>query len=129
MNDLSRPDSERELIAAAWPLVRPLTLGRADHDAATVAAAIRTATGNIYTGVCIHVSCGMGFCAEHAAAAKMIKAQETQIEMIVAVAGDCILAPCGRCREFLMQIDPRNAEAVVLLEGGRRASLRELLPN
>jgi cytidine deaminase len=122
-----KPDIQ-ELIDAARPLVRRLVLGRPDFDAATVAAAIRSSTGKIYTGVCIHLSCGLGFCAEHAAAAEMIKAGETQIQMIVAVADDCILSPCGRCREFIMQIDPRNAESIVILDGGRTVRLGDLLP-
>jgi len=118
----------QQLIDAARPLVRNMILGRPDWDAATVAAAIRTPSGNIYTGVCIHLSCGLGFCAEHAAAAEMIKAGETQIETIVAVAEDCELTPCGRCREFLLQVDPRNANATVILNGGRLVKLRDLMP-
>jgi cytidine deaminase len=121
------PDIQ-ELIDAARPLVRRLVLGRPDFDAATVAAAIRSSTGKIYTGVCIHLSCGIGFCAEHAAAAEMIKAGETQIQMIVAVADNCILSPCGRCREFIMQINPRNAESIVILDEGRTVRLGDLLP-
>ena len=97
-------------------------------SAPTVAAAIRTPTGKIYTGVCIHLSCGLGFCAEHAAAAEMIKGGETQIETIVAVADDCMMTPCGRCREFLLQVDPRNADATVILNGGRLVKLRDLMP-
>ncbi|RBP46404.1 cytidine deaminase [Roseimicrobium gellanilyticum] len=119
----------QELIDIARPLVRNLTLGRSDFSAATVASAIRTSSGNVYTGVCIHLSCGLGFCAEHAAAAEMIKAGETRIETIVAVAEDCILSPCGRCREFLIQVDPANAEANVVLEGGREVKLGDLLPH
>jgi cytidine deaminase len=121
--------ADLELVATARALVRPMTLGRPDWDAATVAAALRTPRGNIYTGVCIHVACGMGFCAEHAAAAEMIKAGETHIGTVVAAADDRLLTPCGRCREFLMQIDPRNADALVLLEGGRKLHLAELLPS
>ena len=120
--------ADQDLLTIARSLVRPITLGRPDWDAATVAAAIRTPLGNVYTGICIHVACGMGFCAEHAAAAEMIKAGETQIETVVAVAEDRVLAPCGRCREFLTQIDPRNRQARVLLESGRITSLGELLP-
>ena len=119
----------QDLIDAARPLVRPLTLGRPDFDAATVAAAILSSTGRIYTGVCIHLSCGIGFCAEHAAAAEMIKAGETQIQMVVAVTEDCILAPCGRCREFLIQIDPRNADSTVILDDDHSVNLRDLLPH
>ena len=120
--------ADRELIELARPLVTNLTLGREDYSAATVAAAIRTSRGNVFTGVCIHLSCGIGFCAEHAAAAEMIKAGETRIDTIVAVADDGLRSPCGRCREFLIQIDPGNADATVILAGPKEAKLRDLLP-
>ena len=67
------PDTVTDLIALATPLLGELPLGRADMSAATVACAIRSTSGRTYTGVCIHVSCGIGFCAEHAAVAEMIK--------------------------------------------------------
>lgn len=118
-----------ELIAAARPLVQPLTLGRPDFDACTVAAALRAESGRIYTGVCFSVSCGIGICAEHAAVAEMLKHQETRILEMVAVTQDAVLEPCGRCRELLLQLDPRNADTQVLLRDGSIATLRELLPH
>ena len=118
----------RQLVQIARPLLGEIVLGREDMTAATVAAAIRTTAGNIYTGVCIHVSCGIGFCAEHAAIAEMLKGRETEIEMIVAVAEDCIVSPCGRCRELFVQVNPRNRDAHVVLDEGRVVRLRELLP-
>ena len=119
----------RELVETAQPLVQNMQLGREDFSAATVASAIRSTSGAIYTGVCIDVSCGMGFCAEHAAAAEMIKNGETHIHSLVAVADDCILPPCGRCREFLVQINPLNADAKVILSADRIVTLRDLLPD
>ena len=117
-----------DLLDVARPLVGEMVLGREDMTAATVACAIRTRTGKIYTGVCIHVSCGIGFCAEHAAVAEMIKGRETEIEMIVAVADDCILPPCGRCRELILQVNPSNRDSQVVLAGERVVQLSELLP-
>lgn len=118
----------RQLIDAARPLLGEMVLGREDMTAATVASAIRTTTGQIYTGVCVHVSCGIGFCAEHAAIAEMIKGRETEIDMIVAVADDCILPPCGRCREFMLQVNPKNRDAQVVIGDGQIVRLHELLP-
>lgn len=54
-------------------------------DAGDVASALVTASGNVYCGVCIDVSSGIGFCAEHAAVAAMITAGESEIDTIVAV--------------------------------------------
>lgn len=121
-------EQARELIDIARPLLGEMVLGREDMTAATVAAAIRTRVGSIYTGVCVHLSCGIGFCAEHAAVAEMIKGRETEIEMIVAVAADCILSPCGRCPELLIQVNPGNVDANVVLGEDRIVRLGELLP-
>jgi hypothetical protein len=52
---------------------------REDFSAGSVGAAILTAKGNIYTGICIDLACGLGFCAEVAAVAEMLKARETHI--------------------------------------------------
>ena len=116
------------LIELARPLVGEIILSRPDMSAATVAAAILTTSGRTYTGICVSVSCGIGFCAEHAAVAEMLKARETEIEAIVAVCDDGVLPPCGRCRELLVQVSLKNLDALVGLPGDRVKPLRELLP-
>lgn len=99
-----------------------------EFSAGGVGAAIRTVSGNLYTGICIDLACGLGFCAEVAAIAEMLKARETHISQIVAVSDSRILPPCGRCRETMAQIDPRNMEAEVILDVDRSVRLRQLLP-
>ena len=97
--------------------------------AGQVAAALMTDKGNVYTGVCIDVPCGMGFCAEHAAIAAMITAGENRIAKIVAVKEDTgIVAPCGRCREFMYQIHHGNLDTEILLASGVY-TLKDLLPH
>src|SRR5271157_4514556 len=76
-----------------------------DLSAGSVGAAILTDKGNIYTGICIDLACGLGFCAEASAISEMLKNKETHITSIVAVSKDRILPPCGRCREMMVQID------------------------
>jgi cytidine deaminase len=118
------------LLESATPLVGELKLDSlGERSAATVAAALLAKSGRIYTGVCVHLSSGIGFCAEHAAVAEMLKARETEIEMIVAVWSGGILAPCGRCRELLAQVNPANFSCHIALPGGSLTTLRELLPN
>ena len=103
---------------------------RRDYSAGTVAAAIRTEAGNVHTGICIDLACGLGFCAEVAAIAEMLKHRETRIDTIVAVGrGGVIIAPCGRCREMICQVDRRNADCRVLLAENREVRLRDLLPD
>ena len=100
-----------------------------DCTAGTVAAALRSRSGRVYTGICIDTACGMGFCAEHAAVAEMLKARESEIAMVVAVAADGrILPPCGRCRELMWQVDARNRGTRVVVAPGRTLTLAELLP-
>lgn len=120
----------QELIAAAHGVAKPLALGSHGGEAGSVGAALHAADGRIYTGVCIDLACGIGFCAEASATAEMLKQRTTCIEAVVAVASDgAVLSPCGRCREMLVQIDPRNFDAHVLLPDGSTATLRELTPH
>ena len=97
--------------------------------AGQVAAALVTDKGNVYTGVCIDVPCSMGFCAEHAAIAAMVTAGENRIEKIVAVNDTAgIVAPCGRCREFMYQICYDNLDTQIMLSSGV-CTLADLLPH
>ncbi len=99
-------------------------------SAGSVAAAILTTDGNVFTGVCIDTPAGMGFCAEHSAAAAMINAGESHIARMVAVGidDDIACAPCGRCREFLCALNEENSKCEVLLDSGEVTTLEELLP-
>ncbi len=116
------------LIEIAAALARPFAPS-AEVTAGTVAAALLTAEGTIYTGVCVDTRCSLGFCAEHAAVAEMLKAHEAEVRMLVAVtsAGQ-ILAPCGRCRELLLQVSPANRSAWVVLSPTTGRLLGDLLP-
>jgi len=89
------------LIETARALVTEMDLGDG-NSAGGVGAAIRTVAGNVYTGVCIDLGSGLGFCAEVGAIAQMVAHRETQIGAVVAVTFDRVLAPCGRCRETMV---------------------------
>ena len=122
-----------ELIASAVGVLNPHTT--ADNRLfGDVAATLVTAKGNAFSGVCIDTGSGTGFCAEHAAIAAMVTAEEYRIARIVAVWRDerdgrvSVLPPCGRCRLFILQIDDGNLETEVVLGRERVATLRELLP-
>jgi cytidine deaminase len=119
---------QRDLIVAAAALARPFVTSD-DCTSGDVVAALVTAAGTFYTGVCVDAECGIGFCAEHAAVAEMLKARESVVQMIVSVNCDgAVLPPCGRCRELLWQIDQRNAATWVILGDDDGASLADRLP-
>jgi cytidine deaminase len=97
-----------------------------------VASTLVTEAGSLYSGVCIDTGSGTGFCVEHAIAA-MVTAGGYKIRKIVAVYRNedgvlYVLPPCGRCREFIRQIDPANLDAEVVLSRTTSARLSELLP-
>ena len=73
----------------------------------------------------------MGFSAEHSAIAAMINAGESEISKIVAVKKENrVLPPCGRCREFMNQINANNYDNTdVVLSSEQATKLRNLLPN
>ena len=121
--------SDEELISVAAGVVGAFRPGRT-CVAGSVAAAIRTRAGHVYTGICIDAPCSIGFCAEHAAIAEMLKARESEIELMVAIddAGH-VLPPCGRCRELMWQVSSKNRDARVLVTRSRSMLLSELLPS
>ena len=122
-----------DLIRRAASVLNPHTTadGRLFGD---VGAALLSVGGSVYTGVCIDTGSGTGFCAEHSAVAAMVTAGEYVIARIVAVWRDerdgrlAVLPPCGRCREFMRQIDAANLETDVILGNDKSAKLKELLP-
>ena len=91
-------------------------------------AALRTRSGYVFTGVSIHLACGVGFCAEHAAIAEMVKNREVEIATIVSVNASEVIPPCGRCRELMAQLSLKNGATQVILPGMKALPLRELLP-
>lgn len=103
-------------------------------EAGSVSCALLTDKGNIFTGVCIDTSSSMGFCAEHNAIGSMITSKEYKIKKIVAVWRDkntgeaYIFSPCGRCREFMYQINKENLDTEVILDKKKSVKLKELLP-
>ena len=119
---------DMELIEVAKSVTGGFSLGD-EFSAGGVGAAIRSDTGKIYTGICIDLGCGLGFCAEVSAIAQMLTSRETRIDTVVAVTLDGVIPPCGRCRETMVQIDRNNLDATVIIGDEEKVTLRELLPS
>jgi cytidine deaminase len=118
----------KALKAAAVAVVGDLVCS--DHCAAgSVSAALLAATGDVFTGICVDTQSSLGFCAEHAAIADMLKHRQTRIIAILAVdTHGTIRPPCGRCRELIRQVDPENWNTGIVVAEGKVVPLSDLLP-
>ena len=121
----------KQIIEEAIQVIKPKKFG--DSEIGMVGCALITDKDTIFKGVCIHTVCGMGFCAEHTAIGQMVTQGEYKIKKIVAVykntGGETsILAPCGRCREFMYQTNEENLDTDVVLDINNVVKLKELLP-
>ena len=100
--------------------------------AGEVGAAILSKSGNIYTGVCIDTCSTLGICAERNAIFNMITNGENAFSRVVAIMPDGnVGAPCGACRELMVQLMPDTYKQVEILmdyESERIVRLGELTP-
>lgn len=121
--------TNEELIQQARAVVNPRKIAHG-CTVGDVGCALLTDSGILHVGVSIDVGGGIGFCAEHSAIASMITRGDHSIRKIVAVlGGGRILPPCGRCREFMRQVDVGNMDRTeVLLGGAKVVKLRDLVP-
>ena len=111
--DLPLAAADQELVAAALELLR----ARAEVGRHEVAAALRTKSGAVHTGLHVESSVGRAsICAEGVAIGTAAAAGDTEIETIVAIldtgeGGWRVVTPCGLCRELISDYSP---EAVVI---------------
>lgn len=124
--------SNKELIKLAAEAINPVEI---DGDLiGDVGAALVTEKGNIYTGVCVDVGSGAGFCAERAAIAQMFANKEYKIKKIVAVWNNnpekdlYVLPPCGVCRHFMFSRLKDSLNIDVVISTDKTVKLRELYP-
>ena len=85
-------------------------------EAGSVAAAILSASGKIYTGVCIDTCSTLGICAERNAIFHMITNGESEIKKVLAIMPNGKTgAPCGACREFMVQLMPDTYQRIEIM--------------
>ncbi len=120
-----------ELHKAAMAVVRPREVSRL-MEAGGVAAAVESASGRIYVGVCVDTACTLGVCAERNALFNMITNGEDAIRRVIAIDRDGnAVPPCGACREFMAQLMPdgyRSVEIMMDCAQNRIVTLGELTP-
>lgn len=120
-----------QLYAAAKAVQNPRQVS--EHmTCGEVSAAILSGSGRIYTGVCVDTCCTLGICAERNAIFQMLTAGEQEIRKVVAILPDGSSgAPCGACRELMVQLMPetyRDVEILLDYATGRTVTLGELTP-
>ena len=120
-----------KLYDAAKAVLNPRKISKM-VEAGGVAAAIESASGKIYVGVCVDTACTLGICAERNAIFNMITNGEQEISKVLAVLpdGSCG-APCGACRELMVQLMPgkyKDIEIMADFNAGRIVTLGELTP-
>lgn len=101
-------------------------------DAGGVAAAVLSASGKIYVGVCVDTCSALGICAERNAIFNMITNGEHLIKKVLAIMPNGkVGAPCGACRELMVQLMPDSygeIEVLLDLETEETATFAELTP-
>ena len=101
-------------------------------EAGGVAAAILTASGKIYVGVCVDTCSTLGICAERNAIFNMLTNGESEIAKVLAIMPDGKTgAPCGSCRELMVQLMPekyKDIEIMLDYENEKVMKLGQLTP-
>jgi cytidine deaminase len=96
-----------------------------------VGAALRTASGKIYQGVNVeNASFGLTICAERVAASAAVANGEKEF-MAIAVVSRTGVSPCGACRQFLAEFNPKLP--IIMVDSLKpteihHATLQQLLP-
>ena len=121
-----------ELYAAAMHAAHPRKISET-IDVGGVAAAIESASGKIYVGICVDTACTLGICAERNAIFHMLTNGENALRRVIAV--DCsgkAVPPCGACRELMAQLMPKSYKSIEIMpdrEAGHIVTLGELTPH
>jgi cytidine deaminase len=123
-------EEDFELIEAAKETADRLHV----DDVHEVAAALRTKSKKIFTG--IHIDASVGYadvCGEIAAICCAVSQGFREFETIVAVWGDGkgthrLLSPCGRCREVISDFSKDTWVIVGSIDHPYKVKVSELLP-
>jgi cytidine deaminase len=119
--------ADLKLVETAAKLVKPTAIP--GGIIGEVGAALRTSKGDVFTGICLHLVCGLGCCGEHTAIGTAVTALGAfTIDTIVAVNQTGIIPPCGRCRELMNVLSKDGPNTWVIVEMDKKVPLKELLP-
>lgn len=124
-------DREREILQRLLEKARALrSKAYAPYSRFAVGAVLLCEDGREIGGVNVeNASYGLGICAERSAAVAAI-AQGSRDFRAIAIAGpaDTATVPCGACRQFLNEFNPRMLVVYTTPEGSTATTLEHLLP-
>ena len=104
----------------------------APYSGFKVGAAIRVASGKVYTGCNVeNAAYPQGVCAEAGAISAMVAAGETEIaEVLVVADAPGVVTPCGGCRQKLAEFAPPEVPVTMCnMKGAEEVtSIGALLP-
>jgi cytidine deaminase len=103
----------------------------APYSGFTVGAALLAHDGTVFGGANVeNASYGLAICAERSAAVSAVAAGYREFSAI-AIAGPetTITAPCGACRQFLNEFNPKLAVIYTTPLGITETTLDQLLPD
>lgn len=103
----------------------------APYSGFTVGAALLADNGEVFGGTNVeNASYGLTICAERSAVVSAIAAGHRNFRAI-AIAGpeSTTTVPCGACRQFLNEFNPRLVVAFTTPSGAEVTTLDKLLPN
>lgn len=85
-------------------------------DAGGAAAAVESASGKVYMGICADGACTLGICAERNVIFNMFTNGESEIRRVIAVNWDGkAMPPCRACRALMTQLMPVGYENIRIM--------------
>lgn len=129
MNLDELPADKRELVDSA---LGARNSAYAPYSSFAVGAAVRTGSGEIFTGCNVeNASYGATMCAERVAVFKAVSAGHTTFAEIAVVADYSEpLPPCGMCRQVIAEFAPSAVVIMANTNGAARvSSMGELFPS
>lgn len=120
-------EAHQQLVCKAQQIIRERFAEGRHH----VGAALRTASGRVFTAVHLEATVGrIDVCAEAVALGMAAAAGETEVVTVVAVdrAGH-VVSPCGMCRELISDYSPGAQVIVPGADGPVVTTISSLLPN
>jgi cytidine deaminase len=119
--------TEDELIACA---AAARERAYAPYSHFKVGAALLSKSGRVYSGCNVeNAAFGGSICAERTAIVKAVSEGEREFEAMAVVTENGV-APCGPCRQVMMEFAPDMAVIIADTRGNRQATtVRNLLPD